>query len=50
VNRLVYFEWHEEIGPAIKRERAMKHWSRAWKVNLVLAANPYRADLFDRLA
>jgi putative endonuclease len=48
--RLVYFECHEEIGAAIKRERAMKHWSRAWKVNLILAANPFWADLYDSLA
>ena len=50
LTRLVYFERHEEIGSAIKRERAMKHWSRAWKVNLILAANPYWVDLYDRLA
>jgi len=28
----------------------MKHWSRAWKINLVLAANTHSVDLYDRLA
>ena len=27
--RLVYFKQHAEIGGAIKREKAIKHWPRA---------------------
>ena len=50
LKRLVYFERHEEIGSAIQREQNMKHWSRAWKVNRILAANPYWGDPYDRLA
>src|SRR5215470_4685725 len=50
LSRLVYFQRHEEIGSAIKRGRAMKHWPRAWKVEPILAANPHWADLYDRLA
>ena len=47
--RLVYFEYHEEIQAAIQREHNMKHWSRKWKVRLVLAGNPAWNDLFDSI-
>ena len=46
LKRLVYFEFHEEIGTAIQREKTIKHWPRRWKVNLILAGNPEWADLF----
>ena len=50
LKRLVWFERSEDIRAAIQREKTMKHWSRAWKVRLVLAANPGWEDLYDRLA
>jgi putative endonuclease len=34
---------------AIQREKNLKHWSRAWKVRLILDANPNRDDLYDQL-
>ena len=37
---LVYAEHHEDIRTAIQRETTMKHWSRAWKVKLILENNP----------
>jgi putative endonuclease len=37
VKRLVYFEHYEEIQAAIQREHNIKHWSRKWKVRLILA-------------
>jgi putative endonuclease len=40
LNRLVYFERHEEILDAIAREKAMKTWLRAWKVALIEKENP----------
>jgi putative endonuclease len=49
LKRLVFFEFHDEIINAIQREKTIKHWSRAWKVNLILAANPYWTDLFDQI-
>jgi putative endonuclease len=39
LKRLVYCEHHETISAAIQRERNMKHWSRSWKVRLILAMN-----------
>jgi putative endonuclease len=49
LKRLVYFEAHETMLAAIQREKNMKHWSRAWKVGLILEANPAWADLYDTL-
>src|ERR1700747_2142218 len=45
LHRLVYFESHYEIVTAIRREKTMKHWPRAWKVRLILDANPGWKDL-----
>jgi putative endonuclease len=47
--RLVYFEHYEDIKAAIQREPNMKHWSRKWKVRLVLKSNPAWNDLYDTL-
>ena len=49
LKRLVWCEAHATIQSAIQREKTMKHWPRAWKVRLILAANPEWADLYDRL-
>jgi putative endonuclease len=35
LKELVYFEQHDDIRSAIQREKAIKHWSRAWKVRLI---------------
>jgi len=50
LKRLVYFERHDDIRTAIQREHNMKHWSRAWKVRLILTDNPEWRDLFGELA
>jgi putative endonuclease len=50
LTRLVYLERYDDIRAAIQRERNMKHWPRAWKVRLVLEANPDWRDLYDDLA
>ena len=49
VKRLVYFEQYEDIQTAIQREKNIKHWSRAWKVGLILAGNPEWNDLYDTI-
>ena len=49
LKRLVYFEQYDDIRTAIQREHNMKHWSRTWKVRLILANNPEWRDLFDDL-
>ena len=50
LKRLVYAEPHDSIVSAIQREKAMKHWPRAWEVRLILATNPNWDDLYDTLA
>jgi len=49
LHRLVYCERFERIIDAIQREKNMKHWPRAWKVRLILAANPNWDDLYETL-
>ena len=49
IKRLVYFEHHETIQAAIQREHNMKHWSRKWKVRLILADNPEWNDLYETI-
>lgn len=49
LTRLVFFERHEDIRTAIRREKNLKRWPRAWKIRLILATNPGWDDLYDRL-
>ena len=50
LKRLVYAEYHEDITAAIQREKTMKHWPRAWKINLIRERNPDWDDLYETLA
>ena len=49
VKMLVYFEAHETIEAALQREKNIKHWSREWKVDLIIAGNPGWHDLYDEI-
>ena len=49
LTRLVYVETTERIEDAIAREKAMKKWSRAWKIDLIETANPDWCDLFGTI-
>jgi putative endonuclease len=49
VKMLVYFEEHENVLEAIKREKRVKRWARAWKINLIRERNPEWCDLFDEV-
>jgi putative endonuclease len=49
LKHLVYVERHDEIEQAIQREKLIKKWPRAWKVDLILKSNPSWADLYDTL-
>jgi putative endonuclease len=49
LSRLVYAERHEDILMAKQRERNIKHWSRAWKIELILKDNPNWHDLYGGL-
>jgi len=45
IEKLIYFEACAEITAAIAREKQLKNWHRAWKLNLVRAVNPTFSDL-----
>ena len=45
LDRLVLVEPHATIEEAIAREKALKNWQRAWKIELIEVANPEWLDL-----
>ena len=49
VGRLVWFEEHASVVEAIRREKSIKRWRRAWKIALIEGANPQWLDLWDAL-
>jgi putative endonuclease len=49
VHRLIWFEEFSDIHDAIAREKRIKKWRRAWKVELVEKMNPDWIDLFERI-
>jgi putative endonuclease len=50
VDRLVYFEQFDDIENAIKREKRLKNWNRAWKIRLIEEFNPNWDDLYSGIA
>jgi len=50
VIRLVYFEQFDDPENAIRREKRLKKWSRAWKIQLIEKDNPNWDDLYPRIA
>lgn len=40
VTRLVWYERHDLVADAIVREKAIKKWSREWKIALIESHNP----------
>jgi putative endonuclease len=49
LKRLVYAERHDDILQAKQCEMNIKHWRRAWKVQLIHRDNPFWEGLYDRL-
>jgi putative endonuclease len=47
VHCLVWYELHGDMISAITREKRIKKWNRAWKIELIEAMNPYWNDLWD---
>lgn len=50
VTRLVWFEAHESVAAAYKREQLIKRWRRAWKLALIEKMNPRWEDLYPSIA
>jgi putative endonuclease len=49
VHSLVYFEVHDDIEAAIKREKQLKKWKRDWKIQLIEQENPNWQDLYEHI-
>ena len=49
VKSLVWFEVHDTRIGALTRERQIKKWNRAWKIDLIERDNPKWTDLREGL-
>jgi putative endonuclease len=49
LDKLVYFEVHEEALEGIRREKQIKHWKREFKFALIEKENPDWIDLYPCL-
>ena len=49
LTRLVFAEQAPTIEEAIAREKAIKKWSRAWKIELIESVNPDWDDLWNAI-
>jgi putative endonuclease len=50
VEKLVYFEQFDDAEDAIRREKRLKKWNRAWKIRLIEETNPNWDDLYSSIA
>jgi putative endonuclease len=49
IYRLVFAEFHETMSDAILREKRIKKWRRAWKLELIERHNLQWRDLYKEL-
>ncbi len=49
VKNLVYYEMHNSIEHAIRREKRLKKWDRKWKLELIEKKNKEWCDLFEEI-
>ena len=49
VSQLMWFETHGFIHEAIAREKQIKAWKRAWKIELFRETNPDWTDLYPSI-
>lgn len=49
LNKIVWYEAHEDMMSAIQREKALKAWKRDWKIRIIEELNPLWRDLYDDL-
>jgi putative endonuclease len=47
VHRLVWFETHGTMESAIQREKNIKEWKRAWKLEMIERQNAVWRDLYE---
>ncbi len=49
LKNLVWFEIHENMESAIRKEKLVKRWKREWKYNVIEKDNPLWKDLYSGL-
>ena len=49
VHQLVWYELHETMESAISKEKMLKNWKRAWKLELIERSNPNWEDLHESI-
>jgi len=49
IHNLVWYEIHESAESAITREKQIKKWKRAWKLDLIEKSNPRWNDLYNEI-
>jgi putative endonuclease len=49
VHNLVYYEATNEVESALTREKQLKKWKRAWKIELIEQNNSEWIDLYPNL-
>lgn len=49
LDRLVWYEMHENMLSAIAREKAIKCWKRQWKLEVINSFNPEWKDLYKEI-
>ena len=49
IHMLVWYELHESMESAIRREKAIKEWKRSWKIEVIERINPQWRDLYSDL-
>ena len=47
VHRLVWYEVHNDLMSAVTREKQLKKWKRAWKLDVISERNRTWRDLYD---
>ena len=50
VHTLVWYEIHDDIRVAIRREKQLKKWRRAWKIRLIEENNSQWHDLYPEIS
>jgi putative endonuclease len=50
VKQLVWYEVHNDVNAAITREKQIKKWNRAWKIEMIQEKNPQWRDLYEDIA
>ena len=49
LDKLIYFEEYKIESKAKLREKQMKKWNRAWKIELIEKVNPDWKDLYEEI-